>query len=161
KGDPKKEIQPTHPISFSRSLPLDKAKRPEVLLAWAMNGEALTAEHGAPLRAVVAGWYGMASVKWLKRLIITTRPFTRFDQTIDYAIWQKGDDGLDRLVPITEMQVKALIARPRAGEVVAAGKEYRVHGAAWAGESEVSKVEVSADGGKTWAAAKLLGKAVP
>lgn len=161
KGDPKKEIQPATPISFSRSLSVAKAKRPEVLLAWAMNGEPLRPEHGYPLRAIVAGWYGMASVKWLRRIIAVTRPFNGFDQTIDYGVWVRGEDGLDRLEPITEMQVKASVARPSEGEVVAVGKAYRVHGAAWAGESAVAKVEVSADGGKTWAAAKLLGQEVP
>jgi len=60
-----------------------------------------------------------------------------------------------------ETNVKASIARPFAGETVAAGKAYRVHGAAWAGESEVSKVEVSTDGGETWAAARLVGDPIP
>jgi len=59
------------------------------------------------------------------------------------------------------MQVKSLVARPTAGEMIPAGKSYRVHGAAWAGESEVAKVEVSTDGGKTWEKAKLVGKSLP
>jgi DMSO/TMAO reductase YedYZ molybdopterin-dependent catalytic subunit len=160
-GDPKKEIQPPGLVSFSRSMPLDKALKPEVILAWEMAGKPLTVAHGYPLRAVVGGWYGMASVKWLRRVIVTTRPFAGFDQTIDYAIWTKGDDGLSSLTALTETDVKASIARPASGETVPAGKEYRVHGAAWAGESEVAKVEVSSDGGKNWSAATLLGKAVP
>jgi DMSO/TMAO reductase YedYZ molybdopterin-dependent catalytic subunit len=161
KGDPKKDIQPPREISFSRSMALSKALKPEVMLAWKMNGKELTAEHGYPLRAVVGGWFGMASVKWLTRILVTKTPYRGFDQTIDYAIWTQDEHGLDQLTPLTETEVKASIARPFAGETVAAGKAYRVHGAAWAGESEVSKVEVSADGGKTWSAAKLLGKAVP
>src|SRR5262249_37248653 len=62
---------PTTPgvIPYARSLPLEKARKPEVLLAWKMNGAELTPAHGYPLRAVVAGWYGMASVKWLTRLV--------------------------------------------------------------------------------------------
>ncbi len=159
-GDPKKDAQPPPPVSFSRSLPLAKALKPEVLLAWEMGGKPLTREHGSPLRAVVGGWYGMASVKWLRRIIVTTRPFAGFDQTIDYAIWTKVD-GIPTLTPLGETDVKASIARPAVGEVVPAGKEYRVHGAAWAGESEVARVDVSTDGGKSWSAATLVGKATP
>jgi hypothetical protein len=66
-----------------------------------------------------------------------------------------------RLTPVTAMQVKSSIASPAAGAELSVGKEARVHGAAWAGESDVAKVEVSTDGGKTWAAAKLLDKAAP
>src|SRR5262249_46166778 len=69
-------------------------------------------------------------------------------------------DGAPNLVPITEMQVKGSIARPSLGEVVPAGETYRVCGAAWTGESEVAKVEISIDAGKTWSQAKLLDKAV-
>jgi DMSO/TMAO reductase YedYZ molybdopterin-dependent catalytic subunit len=161
KGDPKKETQPPGDVNFARSLPLEKARSPETILAWAMDGGDLPADHGAPLRAIVPGWYGMASVKWLSRVIVTKKPFWGFDQTIDYATWTRGDDGLPRLTPITEIQPKASIARPAAGETVPSGKEYRIHGAAWGGEADVASVEVSADGGKTWGAATLLGKAVP
>jgi DMSO/TMAO reductase YedYZ molybdopterin-dependent catalytic subunit len=113
------------------------------------------------LRAVVGGWYGMASVKWLTRVIVTRTPFLGFDQTVDYTIWVKGEDGLPRLTAIREVDVKASIGRPAAGEVIPAGKEYRVRGAAWAGESDVAKVEVSSDAGKTWAEATLVGKTRP
>ena len=134
--------------------------RPEVLLAYTMNGAALPDPHGFPVRAVVGGWYGMASVKWLSRVVVTDRPFRGYEQTASYAVWERRD-GLPSLTPLTEMDVKASIARPEAGEVVPAGAVYRIHGAAWAGESEVSKVEVSTDGGRTWAAGTLLGDPVP
>lgn len=161
KGDPQKEIQPSRPVSYSRSLPLTKARRAEVMLAWKMNGRELTPEHGRPLRAVVGGWYGMASVKWLTRLIVTKTPYRGFDQTIDYATWVRNEHGLDELVPLGAGEVKASIARPLAGERVKAGEAYKVRGAAWAGENEVARVEVSLDGGKTWSAATLTGRAVP
>ncbi len=161
KGDPKKEGQPAAPLSFARSLPLAKALRPEVLLAHGMNGKTLPANHGFPLRAVVPGWYGCASVKWLTRVIVAKEPFAGFDQTIDYAYWKKGDDALPRLTAITEMEPKAQIARPVAGAELADGKEARLFGAAWAGPTGVARVEVSTDGGKTWRAATLLGKAEP
>jgi DMSO/TMAO reductase YedYZ molybdopterin-dependent catalytic subunit len=157
-----KSPKPASPgvIPFARSLPLAKARRPEVILAYRMNGKELTTAHGAPVRAVVAGWYGMASVKWLTRLVVTDRPFRGYFQTFDYSFWSRRH-GQPTLVPVQEMQVKSEIARPALQEVVPASVRYRVHGAAWAGESEVRRVEVSADGGKTWAEAKLLDKAAP
>ncbi len=148
------------PISFARSLPLAKARSPEVLLAHRMNGAALTASHGYPLRAVVPGWYGMASVKWLRRIIVTDRPFFGYFQTLEYAYYERRH-GLPSLTPTTELQVKALIARPMLHEVVPVHRPYRVHGAAWTGESEVTRVEVSTDGGQSWSVARLLGQHVP
>jgi DMSO/TMAO reductase YedYZ molybdopterin-dependent catalytic subunit len=156
----KNEPKPEGKLHFARGLPLAKALKPEVLLAYRMNGEALSVAHGYPLRAVVSGWYGMASVKWLSRIVVTNRPFHGYDQTTDYGIWERRD-GLASLTPITSMEVKASIARPSASETIPAGAAYRLYGAAWAGESEVTKVEVSTDGGKTWAAARLIDEAKP
>jgi DMSO/TMAO reductase YedYZ molybdopterin-dependent catalytic subunit len=160
RGEPKNEPKPGGPLAFARGLPLAKARGPEVLLAYKMNGAPLPPAHGRPVRAVVGGWYGMASVKWLARVIVTDRPFFGYDQTVDYAVWDRRD-GPPSLVPITEIEVKASIARPSAGEVVAGGKDYTVRGAAWAGSADVTKVEVSTDGGATWEAARLTGDAVP
>ena len=146
-------------IHFARSLPLEKARKPEILLAYKMNGDDLPAAHGFPVRLLVPGWYGMASVKWLHRIIVTDRPFQGIFQTMLYSYYERPD-GNPSLVPTTELQVKAQIARPARQEIVRAGTTYRVHGAAWTGESEITKVEVSADGGKSWAEAKLLDKSV-
>jgi len=148
------------PIHFDRGLPLEKAKRDEVVVAHTMNGEPLPVSHGAPLRAVVGGWYGMASVKWLTRIVVLDRPHIGYWQTMDYSYWVRPN-GLPELRPITAMEPKASIARPTAGETVPAGRPYRVFGVAWAGETKVGKVEVSADGGKTWAAATLTGEDKP
>ena len=148
------------PIAFARSIPIDKAKSDSVLLATHMNGKPLPASHGYPLRAIVGGWYGMASVKWLTRIIVTDKPYRGFWQTLDYSYWERKD-GLPTLLPIRGNEVKAAIARPALSEVVAAGKNYRVFGAAWAGESAVAKVEVSTDAGKSWNEAKLLDTAKP
>jgi DMSO/TMAO reductase YedYZ molybdopterin-dependent catalytic subunit len=148
------------PIHFDRSLPLEKAKRDEVILAHAMNGEPLPISHGAPVRAVVGGWYGMASVKWLTRIVVIDRPHVGYWQTMDYSYWERPN-GLPQLRPITVNEPKASIARPALDEVVPVGKPYRVYGAAWAGENRVAKVEISADGGKTWAAATLTGEEKP
>ena len=148
-------------IHYARSLPLEKARRPEVLLAYQMNGEDLPPAHGHPVRAVIAGWYGMASVKWLRRVIVTDRPFDGFFQTFMYSIWERRHDGLPTLVPVAEMGVKSQIARPMLHEVLTAGSTYRIFGAAWSGEPEIAKVEISTGGGRTWSAATLDEKSVP
>src|SRR5262249_22908798 len=150
-------------LKFARSIPLEKARR-DVLLAYKMNGEDLAPEHGFPLRAIVPGWYAMASTKWLQRIIVTGRPFNGYYQTIDYAYWQRNDYGhwqrgeeIAERTPLSEMRVKAEIARPAEGETVAANTNVRVCGAAWACDAEITKVELSTDGGATWNDAKLLG----
>jgi len=142
-------------IHFARSLPLAKARGPRVLLAHRMNGAALPPAHGFPVRALVPGWYGMASVKWLTRIVVTDRPFQGFFQTLQYSYFQRRD-GLPTLAPVTEMQVKAEIARPAMHEAVRANTAYRMHGAAWTSDSAVTRVEISVDGGRAWAAARLL-----
>jgi DMSO/TMAO reductase YedYZ molybdopterin-dependent catalytic subunit len=119
----------------------------------------LLPEHGFPLRAVVPGWFGMASVKWLQRIVVTSEPFNGYYQSIDYTYWEQRD-GMPTLLPLAEMRVKAQIARPVIGESVSASSSYRVHGAAWAGEAELAAVEVSTDGGASWNPATLLGDAV-
>jgi len=147
-------------ISYARSLPLEKARRPEVILAYRMNGKDLLPEHGFPVRAVIPGWYGMASVKWLTRIIATERPFDGYFQTFMYTTWQR-DHGLPTLVPVSDMIAKAEIARPVAHEVVFSNTTYRVIGAAWAGESEVAKVELSTDGGQSWGITRFIDDPVP
>ena len=146
-------------IAYARGLPLSKAGSEEVLLAYAMNGEELPPGHGHPVRAVVPGWYGMASVKWLRRIVVSDRPFQGFFQTMDYAIWDRRQ-GLPTLVPVAEVQVKAQIARPAPFEVVAKDTNYRMFGAAWAGEAPVARVEVSDDGGRSWSPARCLGESI-
>jgi DMSO/TMAO reductase YedYZ molybdopterin-dependent catalytic subunit len=155
-GEPSKPSKPGKPIKFSRSIPLERARGGDVLLAYKMNGQPLPQAHGFPVRAIVPGWYGMASVKWLARIVAVTQPYGGYFQTVDYAYWQQRD-GFPQRVPVTEMQVKSQIARPATAEVVAKGKAYRVFGAAWAGDAAVSQVEVSTDGGRSYSPAKLLG----
>ena len=154
------EGKPAGPIHFARSLPLKKARQPEVLLAYKMNGADTPATHGFPLRAIVPGWYGVASIKWLQRLVVTDRPFTGYFQSMDYSYYATAY-GTARVVPITELQVKAEIARPAAGETIAPGTTYVVRGAAWTAGSGIAKVEVSTDGGRSWSAAQLIGKKEP
>lgn len=153
-GEPRVEPRPPGRLRFARSLPLSKAKA-DVLLAVRMNGEDLTRAHGYPVRLVVPGWYGMASVKWLTRLLVTPRAFQGYFQTVDYAVWQRRD-GEAALAPVTEIGVKAQIARPVSGARIEPGRMTPITGAAWGGESPVRKVEVSTDGGSTWSDARLL-----
>ena len=154
-GEIKEPPRPQGKIHYSRSLPLAKAGD-DVLLAFQMNGEELTIEHGFPLRAIVPGWYGMAAVKWLTRIVARTEPYHGYYQTIDYAYWERGSSA-PTLLPITEMRVKAQIARPEFAEAVRASQPYRVHGAAWTTEAEITRVEISTDGGTAWNEARLLG----
>ena len=158
-GEIKKEPLSPGKINYARSLPLAKALDREVLLAYRMNGEPLSPAHGYPLRAVVSGWYGMASVKWVTRLVVIDRVFRGYFQTSDYTFWERRDGLPIQLLPVGEMEVKAEIARPALHEVLPAGSIYRVHGAAWTGESEIEKVELSSDSGRTWVRAHLLGVA--
>jgi DMSO/TMAO reductase YedYZ molybdopterin-dependent catalytic subunit len=153
--DPK---SPPGELTFARSVPLEKAQR-DVMLAYRMNGKDLLPEHGFPVRAIVPGWYAMASVKWLQRIIVTGQPFTGYYQTMDYAYWKRRGD-IAELTPLAEMQVKGEIAKPAQGETVPANSSVRVHGAAWASDGEIAKVELSTNGGKTWSEAMLLGQSV-
>src|SRR6185437_2853997 len=100
-----------------------------------------------------------ASVKWLRRIIVTDKPFNGFYQSLDYSYWDRSGV-LPTLVPLTELQTKAEIARPENGETIAANSDYRVYGAAWTGTGEITRVELSFDSGETWKEAKLLVDAV-
>jgi DMSO/TMAO reductase YedYZ molybdopterin-dependent catalytic subunit len=154
--DPK---SPPGKLTFSRSVPLEKAKR-DVLLAYRMNGKDLPPEHGFPVRAIVPGWYAMASIKWLQRIIVSGEPFTGYYQTLDYAYWKRRGD-IAELSPVAELQVKAEIARPARGETVPANSSVLIRGAAWAAGNEIVRVEVSTDGGSAWKEATLLGEPKP
>ena len=154
--DPK---SPPGELTFARSVPLEKARR-DVLLAYGMNGKDVPPEHGFPVRAIVPGWYAMASIKWVQRIIISGEPFTGYYQTLDYAYWRRRGD-VGELTPISEIQIKAEIARPAQGEVVSTNSNFRVRGAAWTGDGEITKVELSTDGGSTWQEATLLGESKP
>jgi len=154
--DPK---SPPGELKFARSIPLAKA-RDDVLLAYKMNGDDLPPQQGFPLRAIVPGWYAMASIKWLQRIIVTDKPFNGYYQTLDYAFWKRRGD-IAELTPLSELQIKAEIAQPSEGELVSANSNMRVRGAAWTSGPEITKVELSTDGGSTWNAVKLLGESKP
>jgi DMSO/TMAO reductase YedYZ molybdopterin-dependent catalytic subunit len=155
RGTPKEEPLPPGPISYVWSVPLAKAMQSEVLIAYAMNGRDLSRDHGFPIRAIVPGHYGMASVKWLTRVEAVREPFRGYWQTTDYAYWaSKGGEPVRRA--LGEMKLKAQIARPRVYETLPANRIYTICGAAWAGETDVIGIAVSTDGGQTWAEADFV-----
>jgi DMSO/TMAO reductase YedYZ molybdopterin-dependent catalytic subunit len=155
RGVPKEEPKPPGPISYSRSIPRTRAMQSDVLIAYQMNGQDLTPDHGYPLRAIVPGYYGMSSVKWLTDIVATTQPFQGYWQTSDYGYWDDSD-GRPVRRPIMEMKLKSQIARPRVYETVEAGRAYTIFGAAWAGDTEVTEIWVSLDGGASWVQGDFL-----
>ncbi len=138
-------------IAYERSLPLDVARAGAALLADEMNGEPLPREHGGPLRLVVPGWYGMASVKWLARITVLDTRFHGFYQTDRYVVRSRA---------VTRMAPRAVIVSPSDGEAVVRGHHY-VRGYAWSGAAPLRAVEVSVDAGTSWDLAELLGDVEP
>ncbi|TME27506.1 MAG: sulfite oxidase [Chloroflexi bacterium] len=147
-------------IAFERSLPIADALREDVMVAYAMNGAPVAREHGGPLRLVVAGWYGMASVKWLAAIALLERPFSGFFQADRYVI-----DGR----PLREIAPRAVIASPAEGAVINGGEKaptIEVRGYAWSGAGRIAKVEImagpaGASAAETWREATLGEQASP
>src|SRR5919197_1063879 len=142
---------------FGGSIPLDKACRPEVLLAWSMNGEPLPSVHGAPLRVVVPGYIGARSVKWLERIEGRSRPWHGYFQHVAYRLLPEDQmPGPGAGMPLGLVALNADVLSPADGETVAAGP-VEVRGYAFAGgERHVARVDVSLDGGARWSQADLL-----
>ncbi len=149
-------------IPYAMSLPREKALDPDTLLATEMNGAPLSRAHGAPVRAIVPGWYGMASVKWLRRIQVLEGPFDGFFRTESYVIIGEGDDPDKPKTPVTSLRVKSLITYPPEHAEIPLGN-HLIRGIAWSGDSEVRSVEVSyAPAGAlepqiSWTPATLLG----
>ena len=136
---------------YERALSLDDALRDEVLLAYEMNGEPLPAQHGFPLRLVVPGWYGMTHVKWLQRIAAVAEPFAGWQQAEAYLI----DD-----VPVQRMLPRSLLVPPGIPDFLTRERfadpgRQTITGRAWSGHGEITRVEVSDDGGTTWTDAQL------
>ena len=142
----------TSEMPYTRSLPLDVALHPDTLLAYEMNGQELPKEHGHPLRLIVPGWYGMASVKWLSRLKVLDTDYSGYFQGYKYVI----EDEKGRTVPLTTIGVKSLIGSPSEGATTSMGKVC-VTGMAWSGEERIAQVDFSSDNGTTWDRAEIVG----
>jgi len=142
-------------VPFARALPLADALAPDTLLALAMNDAPLPPEHGAPVRLVVPGWYGMASVKWVARLDVRTTPFDGYFQRRRYVY--DTPDGVD---PVARMRVKSVIVAPGDEARVRPGRT-RFWGWAWSGDGAIAAVEVAVDGDGAWQRAGLETPASP
>ncbi len=149
------EVAP--PQLFAGSVPLAKATRPEVLLAWGMNGEPLAPVHGAPLRVVVPGYIGARSVKWLERIEVRDEPWPGHFQHVVYRLLPPdGAPGPGVGTPLGLVALNSDVTSPADGETVRAGV-VEVRGHAFAGgERHVTRVDVSLDGAGTWVQAELL-----
>lgn len=139
--------------AYARSIPISKAMEAGTLLVFRMNGEPLPPIHGGPLRALVAGWYGMDSVKWLKQIVVAREPFAGFYQSRRYYEARRVGDSTTR-GPLGAMRLKSQIARP-INEARLALAPTTIFGAAWCGDAEIARVEVTTDGGRIWQAADL------
>jgi DMSO/TMAO reductase YedYZ molybdopterin-dependent catalytic subunit len=138
---------------FARAIPFERAMDASTLLVYEMNGSPLPADHGFPLRALVAGWYGMDSVKWLTRIELTSQPFEGYFQQQYYVALQANGERR----PITRMLINSKFLRPSDGEEIGA-KIYRAEGVAWAGERKISKVEFRTAPGNSWQPATLAAQ---
>ncbi|MDQ4038149.1 MAG: sulfite oxidase [Actinomycetota bacterium] len=137
---------------YARGLPLAQALRPEILLAYEMNGAPLPPQHGFPVRVVVPGWYGMTSVKWLTSISVSDKPFEGFQNAVAYRFKADLDDVGE---PVSTIAPRALMAPPGFPDfgsrrrIVEAGS-VALSGRAWSGRAPITRVDVSPDGGSTW-----------
>jgi sulfane dehydrogenase subunit SoxC len=142
---------------MNRSIPLAKL-REDALVALYQNGERLRPEQGYPLRLFLPGWEGNTSVKWLRRIELARTPVHSREETARYTdLLASG-----RAAQFTfEMGVKSVITHPSIGAELGAPGVYEISGIAWAGAGRVARVEVTADGGATWAEAEIEEPALP
>ncbi len=156
-GDPK--LAP-----LSRGVPIKKAMEKEALLVYAMNGKPLDNIHGGPLRLVIPGMPGSVSHKWLSKITLRDKVHdgpgmtgTSYRLAIKPMVpGSKTDDSNFRIMET--MPVRGIITNPMNGTKLAAGtRALNLRGAAWAGDAEILRVDISTDFGATWSQAKLAG----
>lgn len=146
---------------FIKSLAVDHARDGEVMIAFAMNGQPLPLLNGFPLRLVVPGWYATYWMKMLNDIEVLDSPDTNFWMKTAYLIpdtphadMQPGQAGV-KLVPINRLNPRSFVTNLKAGATLPAGKPASVRGIAFGGDTGVKQVDFSADGGRTWHAARL------
>lgn len=146
---------------YERGLPLDVALGDDVLLVDEMNGAPLLPQHGAPLRVIVPGWYGMAQVKWLTRITVLDRTFDGYQNANAYRLRRNADDPG---VPVTRIEPRALLQPPGFPDFMSRRRVLRsgectVTGRAWSGFGPINRVQVSTDGGEHWSEAEVAESA--
>jgi sulfite oxidase len=144
---------------FIRSIPMEKAMHADTLVATHINGVALPKHHGFPARALVPGWVGAASCKWLSEIKILDQPFEGNFMNPGYRFPNapmKPGDALtpENSRPVTALTVKSLIAVPSDGATIKS-RTVHVQGVAWAGEADIARVDISTDSGASWKPAEL------
>ena len=140
-----------------RSIPLAKALE-NSLLAFGQNGEAIRPAQGYPLRLINPGWEGNTNVKWLHSLKLTDQPYMARDETSKYS--DLMPDGKARIFTYA-MEAKSVITFPSGGQTLPARGLYELTGLAWSGRGRIERVEVTVDGGRTWAKAELQEPRLP
>jgi sulfane dehydrogenase subunit SoxC len=143
--------------AMSRSIPLEKCLD-DAIIALYQNGEAIRPEQGYPMRLLLPGFEGNMSVKWLRRLNVTDAPVNARDETSHYTELMPSGKARQFMFP---MAAKSVILKPSFGMNLKGPGLYEISGLAWSGAGRVAKVEVSKDGGRTWALAALTGPVLP
>jgi sulfane dehydrogenase subunit SoxC len=149
--------------AYARSVELEEIRATGALLAWELNGAPLPPQHGAPVRLVVPGWYGMTSVKWVTDIEVVDVPFAGYQQRRAYRLRQEPDEVGE---PLSRLAVRALLVPPGIPDFLTRRRVidrgvHELRGRAWSGHGEIAGVEVSTDGGSTWQAAELDPPADP
>lgn len=140
-------------FSYARSLPIEKALHPDTIIAYEYNHQPISFKHGYPLRLIVPEWYAMASVKWIKQIIVIDGVFNGPFQSIDYVYYPYKESNKEAW-PVTNMNVNSTIQKPLDMEILNLGK-HNIKGIAWTGKGSITMVEVSIDSGQTWSNVKL------
>jgi sulfane dehydrogenase subunit SoxC len=136
---------------MSRSVPMAKAMD-DAIIALYQNGERIRPSNGYPLRLLLPGYEGNMNVKWLRRVKVTEGPTMTKDETSKYTISLPDGKALQFVFPV---EAKSVITHPSPGLAMKGAGVYEISGLAWSGYGKISKVDVSADGGKSWAPAAL------
>ena len=145
---------------FVRSIPIEKAMHPDTILAYRMNGADIPIHHGFPLRLIVPGWEAAASTKWIVNIRVSEMEAGGFFMQNAYRLPKQpvapgtAVDPKD-MVPYTALNVKSIFTHPLDGATFRTGAAVELRGFAWAGEADITRVDVSTDSGGTWSAAAL------
>ncbi len=148
--------KPPTPLApdFVRSVPRWKAEEGHTMLAWEMGGKPIPHLHGGPVRAIVPGFVGSASIKWVERIMALPDEFNGFYMKSNYTAPRVDND--KEIYSLESLEVKSVIVSPAEGAKLTAGR-VTAWGWAWSGEGNLTGIDVSTDGGKTWTAGKFTG----